>query len=254
MYSPQVTNLLSQRDSPIMSFFERAFDSSIINDQTNITFIVAFVLGVFLCLAFLPHFKKILKERKTNKTIQSLGSQCLKQVILPDGVGGSIFLDYIVLGQNSIILVILKKFKGTIFCAENIEQWTQLIGNRSYKFQNTLQLLDSDIQSVNTLVKDASISGLVVFLSDCDFPKGKPEQVKSISEIRKIAINTQLHSENLLNAWYKLKDLSQNHLSTQSFAGSYFKEQDSKSSYTFPVLLSIALIAWIVWRINLASL
>jgi len=227
-----------------MSFFERFFES-----QISITLSVAFVLVFLLCLSLLPSIWKYLNERKVNKTIQHLGSQYLKQVILPDGLGGSIFLDYLVLAQHSIILVILKKFRGTIFCAENIEQWTQLIGNRSYKFPNTLQQLDSDILSVGSLVKDVDITGLVVFSSECDFPKGKPEQVKSIREIKRTTIDKQLHSESLLNAWYKLKDSTQNHLSTQSFAESYFKDQDTKLSYTLPIMLVVVLLLWLIWRL-----
>lgn len=237
-----------------MSFFEDALNSPILNNQANITYGVAIILVFFLCLSLLPSLKKFIKERRTNRTVQSLGSQYLKQVILPDGIGGSIFLDYLVLGQDSIVLVILKKFRGTIFCAENIDQWTQLIGNRSYKFPNTLQQLDSDIVSINNLVKGVKVIGLVVFSSDCDFPKGKPEQVKSISEINKTIIDTQLHSESVLNAWYKLRKLSQNHLSTQSFAEKYFKDQDAKLSYTSPIILSTVLTLWLIWRINFASL
>jgi len=234
-----------------MSFFEGVFVDSY--SSLNITVVITLFLIFLLSLSLLPAFRKILKERKINRTIQHLGSQHLKQVILPDSMGGSVFLDYMVLGKDSIILVILKKFRGTIFCAENIDQWTQLIGNRSYKFPNTLQQLDSDIMSVNSLVKDINVSGLVVFSSECEFPKGKPEQVKSISEIKKTVTDIQLHSEKLLNAWYKLKELSQSHLSTQSFADNYFKEQDSKINFTLPILLSVTIVAWLVWRINFAS-
>jgi len=231
-----------------MSFFERFFES-----QISITLSVAFVLVFLLWVSLLPSMRKYLNERKVNKTIQHLGSQYLKQVILPDGLGGSVFLDYLVLAQHSIILVTLKRFRGTIFCAENIEQWTQLIGNRSYKFPNTLQQLDSDILSVGSLVKDVDITGLVIFSSECDFPKGKPDQVKSIREIKNTTIDKQLHSESLLNAWYKLKDLTQNHLSTQSFAESYFKDQDTKLSYTLPIMLMVALSSWLFWRLYFIS-
>ena len=241
---------VSQGDRAVMQFLE----STILENETNVTLIVAASLTLFLIFSLIPAIKKFVKEKKTNRVIQSLGSQCLKQVILPDGMEGSVFLDYLVLGQNSIILVILKKFRGTIFCAENIDQWTQLIGNRSYKFPNTLQQLDSDILSVSSLVKDVTITGQVVFSNDCDFPKGKPEQVKSLSEISKTEIDKQLHSETLLNAWYRLKELSQNHLSTQSFAENYFKDQDTKISKTFPLIFLFSLMAWLIWRLYFATL
>lgn len=240
-------------ESSIMSFFEQVSINTLLDKPIAITILVAMALVIFLLLSVMPTLREYLNERRINRAIQQLGSQYLKQVILPDSLGGSIFLDYIVLAQDSIILVILKNFRGTIFCADNIDQWTQLIGNRSYKFPNTLQQLDSDILSVNTLVEDVNVTGLVVFSSDCNFPKGKPEQVKSIGELTCSGINTQLHSEKLLNAWYKLKELSKNHSSTQSFADDYFKVQNIKKDYSISIILVILLGAWLIWRINFAS-
>lgn len=236
-----------------MSFFEQVSINTLLDKPIAITILVAIVLVIFILVSAMPALREYLNERKINKSIQQLGSQYLKQVILPDSLGGSIFLDYIVLAQHSIILVILKNFRGTIFCADNIDQWTQLIGNRSYKFPNILQQLDSDILSVNTLVKDVDVTGLVVFTSDCEFPKGKPEHVKSINELTCSGIDTQLHSEKLLNAWYKLKELTQNHSSTQSFANDYFKVQNIKKDYSISIILIISLTAWLIWRINFAS-
>lgn len=237
-----------------MSFFEQVSINTFLNNYNVVTISVAAILLIFFFFNVLPSIREYLTERKINKAIHQLGSQYLKQVILPDGLGGSIFLDYVVLAQHSITLVIYKKFRGTIFCADNIDQWTQLIGNRSYKFPNILQQLDSDISSVHLLAKDVEVTGLVVFPGDCEFPKGKPEQVKSISEITCSGINTQLHSEKLLNAWYKLKELAQNHSSTQSFADDYFKVKNIKKDYSVSIILITLLIAWLIWRINFASL
>lgn len=215
---------------------------------------VAIFIVLLIVTSMLPFIREYMNEHKINKAIQKMGSQYLRQVILPDGMGGSIFLDYIVLSQNKIILVILKKFHGAIFCADNIDQWTQLVGNRSYKFPNILQQLDSDISSIHLLVKDISVSGLVLFPNECEFPKGKPEQVKKISELVNLGIDKQLHSEKLLNSWYTLKELTNNHSSTQSFANDYFKVQNIKKDYSIPIVLTCVLIAWLVWRIHFATL
>lgn len=236
-----------------MSFFEQQSFYTILDKPITVTILVSLLLIIFSLISVMPTLREYWNERKINKAIQQIGSQYLKKVILPDGMGGSIFLDYIVLAQHSITLVILKKFRGTIFCADNIDQWTQLIGNRSYKFPNILQQLDSDISSINTLVKDVSVTGLVIFPSDCDFPKGKPEQVKRIGELVPSGIDTQLHSEALLNAWYELKDLTQSHSSTQSFADDYFKVDSHKNNYSVLIVLVITLVAWLVWRLSFAS-
>jgi len=236
-----------------MSFFNEKLDALFVNQANSVTFIIALMLFFLLIISLYPEVRRRLKEKKMNKRIQRLGSQYLKQVILPDGIGGSIFLDYIVLAQDSIILVILKKFCGTIFCADNIDYWTQLINNKSYKFPNTLQQLDADIISIKNLVKNTEVTGLVVFSNDCQFPKGKPAQVKSIDEIQSPEVAQQLHSEILLNAWYKIKNLSNNYSSTQSFAENYFKDEASAFNYTLPIILFISIAMWLVWRLNFAS-
>jgi len=236
-----------------MGLFEQISVSTIVSKPMNITILVGAILLFAFLISLRPVFKKYLKERKVHKSIQQLGSQYLKQVILPDGMGGSVFFDYLILAQNSIILIILKNFKGSIFCAENIEQWTQLIGNKSYKFPNILRQLDSDISSISSQLKGVEVTGLVIFSSDCEFPKGKPEQVKSITELTRKEVDIQLHSEKLLNAWYNLKEMASSHLSTQSFAEDYFKDKDAPMNYTLPVILFLSLIAWLVWRINFAT-
>ena len=236
-----------------MSLFEQVSIHSLLDKPISVTILVSIFIFILIFISVIPNLQVLINERKVNKAIHNIGSQYLKQVILPDGMGGSIFLDYVVLAQNSITLVILKKFRGTIFCADNIDQWTQLVGNKSYKFPNILQQLDSDISSVKMLAKDVEVTGLVIFPSDCDFPKGRPEQVKKISELETSGIDKQLHSETLLNAWYKLKDSTINHSSTQSFADDYFKVQNIKKDYSISIVLMCVLTAWLVWRINFAS-
>ncbi len=236
-----------------MGLFEQVSVNTILDKPMNVTIIVASGLVVILLISLRPALNKYFIKRKINKSIQQLGSQYLKHVILPDGVGGSVFLDYLILAQHSIVLIILKKFRGSIFCAENIEQWTQLLGNKSYKFPNILRQLDSDISSVSALVKDVEVSGLVVFSSDCEFPKGKPAQVKKISELTTKEVDKQLHSETLINAWYTLKEKAGSHLSTQSFADDYFKDKDVPTNYSFPIIILLALVSWLVWRINFAT-
>ena len=238
-----------------MGSFEQVWINDVINKPINVTIIGSVILVCLILFSLRPAIRKYLQERKVNKLIQHMGSQYLKQVILPDGVGGSVFLDYLILAQNSIILIILKKFRGRIFCADNIEQWTQLIDNKSYKFPNILRQLDADIASINSLIKDkdVKVTGLVIFSSDCEFPKGKPEQVKSIDELTRKEVDKQLHSEKLLNAWYALKEMASNHLSPQSFAEDYFKDKDVPTNYSLPIILFFILIGWLIWRINFAT-
>jgi len=236
-----------------MGLFEQVAAGSFLEKPINVTILVGMVLLALLIFSLMPVLRQYFKQRKVSHSIQQLGSQYLKQVILPDGIGGSMFLDYLILAQDSIVLIILKKFKGSIFCAENIEQWTQLIDNKSYKFPNILRQLDSDISSISSLVNGCKVGGLVIFSSDCEFPKGKPSQVKNINELKIKEVDQQLHSEKLLNAWYVLKEMAGNHLSNQSFADDYFKDKHAPKNYTRSIFLLLILTAWLVWRINFAT-
>jgi hypothetical protein len=76
-----------------------------------------------------------------------------------------------------------------IFADDNIDFWTQVIDKGSFKFNNPLVQMDEDIMSIRALLSGSNVSGLMVFTDESDFPKGKPDRIMSLSDLKERAYN-----------------------------------------------------------------
>ena len=143
------------------------------------------------------------------RAVQRLGIETINDLVLPDGMEGFVFIDYVILTPPDILVVSVKKYPGIIFASENIDQWTQLIGKRSYKFDNPLREVQVKVIAVKQYLPDTHVKGLVIFHRGSSFPKGKPDGVKQVNEIvdQKSAAQNQTLSQELEEGWNMLRDL-----------------------------------------------
>ncbi len=216
-----------------------------------ITWGVGLVFIIAIILTSMPTIKYLLHERRLKVMIRRLGASYIKNVIVPDGIGGSSFIDYLILQPEKILIVMLKRYRGTIFCGDNIDQWTQLVGKRSFKFPNPIRLCDLDVQSISNIVAPVSVSGMVVFHGDCDFPKGKPEQVKLVSELFKQEKEQAKPNALVSQAWTRLQQVIQEHKPEHDYAKSYFRNQYEPIKLLVPSLLTFMLLGWLYLRVFL---
>jgi len=130
----------------------------------------------------------------------------MKNVVIPDAVEGSSFIDWLVLTPRGILIISQKPYKGMIFGAENISHWTQVVDRRSYTFDNPLRQLEVDLVTIKSLIPNVPVKGYVVFDRDSFFPKGKPKIVLTLNEIKQnISVFREgVISNELLEAWDKL--------------------------------------------------
>jgi len=218
--------------------------------STIITLFISVILLLATMYTLMPILKSAVSEHRLKKAVRKLGRESIRNVILPDGVGGNIFIDYLVLSTHNIIVVILKRYRGTIFCADNIELWTQLLGKRSFKFHNPLQQNDADIQSLRHLLPATSIEGIVLFHGECEFPKGKPERVRSVSEI--LLSDTEKNSAvqpDLLDSWQQLKETIVKYKPDDGFVTSYFRRKVDFQKIIMPGVFVFLLVGWLYLRI-----
>jgi len=146
----------------------------------------------------------------------------MKNVIIPDAVEGSSFIDWLVLTPRGILIISQKPYKGVIFAAENISHWTQVIERRSYSFENPLRQLEVDVVTIKTMIPGTPVKGYVVFDRDSYFPKGKPKIVLTLKEIKQnISVFREgTISSELLLAWEKLRqNLKEGSESERGFGG-----------------------------------
>lgn len=106
-----------------------------------------------------------------------------KNIIIPDGVGGLLEVEHIMLLKQGVLLIETYEMDGHLFAAENIDQWTQLLNGRSFKFENPLNHIYHTKQALAVLMPKVPIFCRIVFNGKASFPKGKPDEVLVFSSV-----------------------------------------------------------------------
>jgi len=65
--------------------------------------------------------------------------------------------------------------------------------------------MDEDIMSIKSLISDSNVIGFMVFTDESDFPKGKPDRILSLSDLKKKACSRKdMISDKLQEDWDQL--------------------------------------------------
>lgn len=115
--------------------------------------------------------------RGVSRAIKKLGVETVSDVMINDDVEGPIHIEHLCLTPAGIAVVDIKDYRGYLFGGANTDQWTQVIDNRSYRFENPLHRNKDRVRAIETLVNEVPIFGCVVFTNAGTFPKDKPAGV-----------------------------------------------------------------------------
>ena len=75
------------------------------------------------------------------------------------------------------MVIAYKPYVGNIYCAERIAEWTQVIGQKSFKFENPLFELDNQLTALTLALGNVPLKGYLFFSHSAVFPKGHPDSV-----------------------------------------------------------------------------
>lgn len=145
---------------------------------------LAVAVAVVLLAVFL--IWRMLRRRSgpgIERVMRSLAKEWLHDVMIPDGVGGRVHLDYLLLTAAGLVAVEVRDYRGTIFAGERTDHWTQVLDNRSYRFENPLYLNQTQVLAVKGLAGKAPVYGCVVFTRAAAFPKGMPANVVYLDQL-----------------------------------------------------------------------
>ena len=134
----------------------------------------------------------------------------VQDVLLPDGMGGQIQVEHLLLTGNGLLVIDVKAFEGTIFASERMAEWTVIGEKGRFTFPNPLGTLYDRVAALKQLVRDVPVTGLVLFGERADFSKGRPRDVLSHTELmERYARPEQADLERLLVAfaphWERVK-------------------------------------------------
>jgi len=219
-----------------------------INNSGLMTWSIVILIVILGLLFQGVWIKEYVCEWQLNRLLKNIGSESLRNVTIPDGLDGKIFIEYLILTPKKILLLGVKKYQGLIFAAEKIDLWTQVIGNKSYKFENPLRQLENDTVALNSIIEHSKIEGKVLFINGSEFPKGKPDNVVSISDVKEWRDDKGLDiSEPLRTDWKHLLKLA---VINDLGKGDLIDETNSSGLNVFSLMSMVAvLVLWLVWRL-----
>ncbi len=137
------------------------------------------VIAVFLY----PRVRRQWQERNVSRALLELGIQCRHRVILRDVLEEGAYLDYLILMPDRIVLLDVKRYRGNIFAAWNMDMWTQVVGRRSFKFPNPLHKLDADVAILKSIAPEVNVEGHIAFAGDSRFARGVPVGVMLLQDV-----------------------------------------------------------------------
>ncbi len=142
-------------------------------------------LFVLLCSLVVIFFlrRRHRTEHQLKKVLLPYIKNEIRQVVIPDGIGGLIEIEQLILLDNGLFIVQTYNTDGNIFGGEAIDQWTQIVRGRSFKFANPLRHIMSSKQALSSLVPGVPIFYRVIFVGDVQFPKGTPDGVSTLHSL-----------------------------------------------------------------------
>lgn len=132
-------------------------------------------LAVILLAAWL--WRRRRRRSTVDTALATIAVKRLRDVLVPDGMGGEIHVEHLLLTARGILVVNIKPYTGVIFASDRMDQWTAIGPKGRSTFPNPLGSLYDRIAAVRQLVRDVDVAGFVVFPSLADFTKGRPADV-----------------------------------------------------------------------------
>ena len=197
-----------------------------------------------------PVMEKI-KLHQYLKMLRQLSVESMHDVVIENDVEDYIHIDHLLLLPNGIYVMQTMNFPGTIFAGESIDLWTQVLGKRSFKFPNPLSQLDDIAGSIKAIADTKYVSTWLVFSDECRFPKGKPERVSTVRELKNDLaglIEGQV-SPALNQSWQRLREATRG--PEKIHGNKLFANKGGNPNAgrlkTAGTLLLFSLV-WVIWR------
>jgi hypothetical protein len=107
----------------------------------------------------------------------------LRDVLVPDGNGGSYHLDFLLLTSRGVVVIDMRDITGMVFGGDQMTDWTVMNGAQRSTFQNPQSALYDRIASVKAIAGETPVEGRIVFTKRAKFPKGQPRFTVSLESV-----------------------------------------------------------------------
>ncbi|MSQ92086.1 MAG: NERD domain-containing protein [Gammaproteobacteria bacterium] len=122
-------------------------------------------------------------RRRLVKTVESIALAALRDIIVPDGSGGHLHLDFLLMTGRGLLVIDLRDVAGVVFGGEHMHEWTVMHGMARSTFMNPLEALYDRVAAVRQFAGDVPVEGRIVFTERGRFPKGRPPKVTQLAAL-----------------------------------------------------------------------
>jgi hypothetical protein len=124
-----------------------------------------------------------LARRQLVRAFEAASAALLRDVLLPDGSGGHLHIDFLLLTGRGILVVDFRDVEGVVFGGEHMREWAVMHGHRRTTFLNPLEALYDRVAAVRALAGDVPVDGRIIFTERAQFPKGRPPRVLRLASL-----------------------------------------------------------------------
>jgi len=136
------------------------------------SFVAVVLIGLIVWLWLKRRSRSSIRD-----AIAAVAIERLDDVLVPDGMGGEIHLEHLLLTARGLLVINVKRYEGVVFASERMDQWTTIGSDGRSTFKNPLASLYDRVAAVRGLVRDIEVTGFLLFPSQADFSKGRPNDV-----------------------------------------------------------------------------
>ncbi len=123
------------------------------------------------------------RQRKREAVITAVALSHVRNMLVPDGNGGQLHLDWLLLTTRGLLLLDVRDVSGNVFGAEHMGDWTVMWGAGRHTFPNPLPLLLDRLAVLSRMVPELAVEGRILFTEGARFPKGIPAQCLRIDSL-----------------------------------------------------------------------
>ena len=149
--------------------------------------LVAILVGAALLIGALVYVWRWDQRRRMRAArtlaVTSCGFEHLRDVLVPDGQGAALHVDFLLLTARGIIVIDLRDVAGNIFGGDQMSEWTVMHRAQRYTFANPQPGLYDRIAAVRALAQGVPVEGRIVFTARGRFPKGLPRHTLMLDSL-----------------------------------------------------------------------
>ncbi len=132
------------------------------------------VLAIVLLVLLWRWYRRHRAHARLLGTVTGGAYAYLRDVLVPDGQGGSLHVDFLLLTTRGCVVLDMRNIAGNIFGGDQMTAWTVMHRALRYTFANPQTGLYDRIAAVRAMVEELPVEGRVVFSARGRFPKGLP--------------------------------------------------------------------------------